>query len=387
MVRSTSIFKTSLSLRDEAGHIAGQVDDLLVGDRYPVQRTWQAGEETASYHIVPQLSGVAPGHYDLVLRVYEDQSQRPYPVLDAAGVPLGLDTVIGSVEVVPTSRAQQVEPQQPLAEPLQLVPGLDLLGYDLAAAGVAPGGTVPLTLYWLAADTPQADYSANLQLRSEDGTIVAEQALPLAGSSYPTSRWAAGTTVHDWQDLALGTDVPNGSYHLWLALTDGQQRSPELDLGQVTVEGRPHAFVLPALAAAVDTSFGHTVLLAGLQNATAPSVRPGETLEVPLVWQVVEPSSRPLVRFVHLLGADGKPLAQHDSAPCEGECPSSSWITGEVLTDTVALTIPEDAPAGSYSLAVGWYDGETLQRLEARDAPGAVLPDGLAPLANVEVTQ
>ena len=50
---------------------------------------------------------------------------------------------------------------------------------------------------------------------------------------------------------------------------------------------------------------------------------------------------------------------------------SSSWIAGEVLTDTVSLTIPEDVPAGSYSLAVGWYDGETLQRLEARDAEGS----------------
>ena len=49
-------------------------------------------------------------------------------------MPLGLDTVIGSVEVVPASGPQQVEPQQPLAEPLQLVPELTLLGYDLPTA-------------------------------------------------------------------------------------------------------------------------------------------------------------------------------------------------------------------------------------------------------------
>lgn len=126
--------------------------------------------------------------------------------------------------------------------------------------------------------------------------------------------------------------------------------------------------------------------LAGLQHALASSIRPGETLEVPLVWQVQEPSTRPLVRFVHLLGADGKPVAQHDSAPCEGECPSSSWLAGEVLTDTVTLSIADDVLAGSYSLATGWYD-ETLQRLEARDAHGTVLPDGLVPLAVVDVVQ
>ena len=118
---------------------------------------------------------MASGHYDLVLRVYEDQSQRPYPVLDPAGVPAGIDTVIGSVEVVPASGPQEVEPQQPLADPPQLVPGLVLLGYDLSSAGVAPGGTLPLTLYWKAAGVPKSDYSANLQLRSGDGTVVVEQ--------------------------------------------------------------------------------------------------------------------------------------------------------------------------------------------------------------------
>jgi len=379
--------KTSLALRDAAGHIAGQVDDLLVADRYPVQRVWQPGETTASYHIVPQLPGAAPGHYDLVLRVYEDQTQRPYPVLDAAGVPAGIDTVIGSVEIVPAGGPQQVQPQMPLAEPMLLVPELALLGYDLPAAGVAPGGILPLTLYWQTAGTPKDEYSAELQLRSDDGSVVAQQTRPLAGGTVPTSRWTGGTTVRDWQDLAIKPDVPNGSYHLWLALTAGEQRSQELDLGQVTVEGRPHGFVLPPLATTIGASFGHNVRLAGIQNVPAPSVRPGDTIEVPLIWQVLESSDRPLVRFVHLLGADGKPLAQHDSAPCEGECPSSSWIAGEVLTDTVTLAIPEDAPAGSYSLAAGWYDGETLQRLEAHDAQGIVLPDGLAPLANVQVAQ
>ncbi len=378
--------KTSLALRDAAGHLAGQVDDLLVGDRYPVERIWEAGEATASYHIVPQLPGVAPGRYDLVLRVYEDQTQRPYPVLDADGRPAGIETVIGSVEVLPPSGPQQVEPQQPLADTPQLAPELTLLGYDLPAARVAPGGRLPLTLYWRAEGTPSADYGANLQLRSAEGAVVAEQTQPVGGGAYPTSRWVAGTTVRDWQDLVLGTDAPNGSYHLWLALTNGMQRSQAVDLGEVTVEGRPHEFVLPPLAATGGAEFGQAVQLAGLQSSPSAHLQAGQTLTVPLVWQVLAPSASPLVRFVHLLGTDGSPLAQHDSAPCGGACPSSSWLAGEVLTDTVALTIPDEVPAGTYSLAVGWYDGETLQRLEARDAQGKVLPAGLAPLANVAVT-
>ena len=194
--------------------------------------------------------------------------------------------------------------------------------------------------------------------------------------------------MRDWQDLALKVDVPNGSYHLWLALTAGEERSQELDLGEVTVEGRPHSFVLPPLATTIGGIIWpqHPARRAAERAGSSVCVL-ARQLEVPLVWQVLAPSGQPLVRFVHLLGADGKPLAQHDSAPCEGECPASSWIAGEVLTDTVALAIPDDVPAGSYSLAAGWYEGETLQRLEARDAEGTVLPDGLVPLANVELRQ
>ena len=280
--------KTSLSLRDAAGHIAGQVDDLLVGDKYPVQRTWQAGEETASYHIVPQLPGVAPGHYDLVLRVYEDQTQRPYPVLDAEGAPAGIDTVIGSVEVLPASGPQQVEPQQPLAEPPQLVPELALLGYDLPAAGVAPGGTLPLTLYWQAAGTPEADYSANLQLRSADGTIVAEQTLPLAGGTVSDQPVDGG---HNGARLA-GSGAGGGCAQRQLSPLAGAdgRRAAVAGTGFGRGYRRRQAARLCAAAARSTTfgaSFGHNVQLAGLQNAPATSVRPGETIEVPLVWQVL----------------------------------------------------------------------------------------------------
>jgi hypothetical protein len=379
--------KASLSLRDAAGHVAGQVDDLLVGDRYPVQRVWEAGEETASYHIVPMLPGLAPGRYDIVLRVYEDQTRRPYPLLDAGGQPAGIDTVIGSVEIKPGNAPQQVDPQQPLAGAPQLAPDLALLGYDLPVTSVALGESVPLTLYWQAAVTPTANLDVNLQLRSVAGAVMAEQTKPVEGGTYPTSHWTAGTTTRDWQDMAVDADVPTGTYHLWLTLMDGEQRLGELNLGEITVEGRPHKYTLPQLGVPAVATFGQSVQLAGLETTPATNLQPGETIELPFVWQVKQPTERPLVRFVHLLGADGKPVAQVDSAPCDGECESTSWIGGEVLTDSVSLTIPGDVPAGPYTLAVGWYDGDTLQRLEARDEHVAPLDEGLARFMKLEVTR
>jgi 4-amino-4-deoxy-L-arabinose transferase-like glycosyltransferase len=378
--------KTSLSLRDAAGHVVGRVDDLLVGDRYPVERVWEEGETTTSYHIVPLLPGVPPGTYDIALRVYEDLSQRPYPVLDAQGSPAGIDTVIGSIEILPATAPQAVTPQQPFDPAQTLAPGLQLLGYDLPVASVAPGGTLPLTLYWSADAALDADYTAKLQLRAPGGVAVLEQVRGVGGS-YATSQWAPTATLRDWQDLAIPLETPNGSYRLWLTLADGEQALGEQDLGEITVEGRPHEFDAPTIEAPSAATFGGAVKLLGLEQSLPAGATPGATLDVPLVWQVSQLQERPLVRFVHLLGANGRPVAQQDGVPCGGECPTSTWVAEEVLRDTATLTIPPDAPDGEYTLAVGWYDSETLQRLDARDGGGNALPDQLLRLGQVALVR
>jgi hypothetical protein len=97
---------------------------------------------------------------------------------------------------------------------------------------------------------------------------------------------------------------------------------------------------------------------------------PGQAITLTLAWQALETPQVDLVRFVHLLGPDGRPVAQSDSAPCEGACPAPSWLPGEVLVEQVRLAIPENLAAGSYPLAVGWYGAATLQRLTASDGAG-----------------
>jgi 4-amino-4-deoxy-L-arabinose transferase-like glycosyltransferase len=378
--------KTSLRVRDAAGHVVGRVDDLLVGDRYPVERVWEKGEETASYHIVPLLSGLPPGTYDITLRVYEDLSQRPYPLLDEEGSPAGIDTVIGSIEILPATGPQEVTPQQVFDPAEILAPNLRLLGYDLPATSVAPGGTLPLTLYWTADAALDADYTAKLELRAPDGAAVLERAQEVGGD-YGTSNWSPTATLRDWQDVAIPLETPNGAYRLWLTLTDGEQVLGEQDLGEITVEGRPHEFGIPAIEAPIAASFGGAVEMLGLERSLPASAAPGASLDVPLVWQVSQPSERPLVRFVHLLGADGRPVAQQDGIACAGECPTSTWVADEVLRDTITLSIPPEAPGGEYTLAVGWYDSETLQRLDARDADGAALPDQLLRLGQVTLVR
>jgi hypothetical protein len=99
------------------------------------------------------------------------------------------------------------------------------------------------------------------------------------------------------------------------------------------------------------------------------SPRPGDTLHLTLTWQATRPFYRDLKLFLHLLDASGQVIAQTDPLAGAGAGPegtdylTSRWDPGELILNDVAITIPRDAPPGPYRLALGLYDGDTLERL------------------------
>lgn len=85
------------------------------------------------------------------------------------------------------------------------------------------------------------------------------------------------------------------------------------------------------------------------------------TLTLSLTWQAIEPVANDYTVFVHLL-AGGDKVAQLDTRPCDGECPTDRWQPGEILVDRYEFTLAPDlvagmldAPPGHYRLAVGLY--------------------------------
>jgi hypothetical protein len=96
---------------------------------------------------------------------------------------------------------------------------------------------------------------------------------------------------------------------------------------------------------------------------------PGDTLHLSLIWQATRPFYRDLKLFVHLLDSSGQVIAQTDPLAGLGAGPegtdyfTSQWDPGQMILDEVALDISPEAPPGPYRLAIGLYDGETLERL------------------------
>jgi hypothetical protein len=98
-----------------------------------------------------------------------------------------------------------------------------------------------------------------------------------------------------------------------------------------------------------------------LDYEVAPPTEITPTLALTLTWQAQGPVVQDYTAFVHLLSGDDK-IAQRDTQPCGGNCPTSSWLPGEIVVDQIELDLPPDAPPAPYKLAVGLYLLETGER-------------------------
>jgi hypothetical protein len=99
-----------------------------------------------------------------------------------------------------------------------------------------------------------------------------------------------------------------------------------------------------------------------LETQITPPAEITSTLTFTLTWQAIVPVNEDYTVFVHLLDDAGTKLAQQDTRPCGGACPTHTWQPGEIVADRHSLLLPADAAAGPYRLAVGLYRLESGER-------------------------
>jgi hypothetical protein len=97
------------------------------------------------------------------------------------------------------------------------------------------------------------------------------------------------------------------------------------------------------------------------------------TLTLTMTWQTTAPLVDDYTVFVHAL-AGGDRVAQQDTRPCDGDCPTDTWQPGQIILDRHQLTLPQHQSSGDQSagagskpdrLAVGLYLLETGERASA----------------------
>ncbi|PWH17290.1 MAG: hypothetical protein DDG58_08105 [Ardenticatenia bacterium] len=94
-----------------------------------------------------------------------------------------------------------------------------------------------------------------------------------------------------------------------------------------------------------------------------PSDAVSPWLRVTVFWRATQAPQRDLTVFVHLYDAAGRLVASHDGRPVHGYLPTSRWPANEIVPDRHDFPLPQNLPAGDYTLATGLYDPVSGARL------------------------
>jgi hypothetical protein len=89
----------------------------------------------------------------------------------------------------------------------------------------------------------------------------------------------------------------------------------------------------------------------------------GRALALVLYWHALQPLPYDYTVFVHLRDANGNTLIQADHQPLGPVYPTSLWPVGQTIRERSVMSIPDEVPPGTYTLWVGLYRLDTLERL------------------------
>jgi hypothetical protein len=103
----------------------------------------------------------------------------------------------------------------------------------------------------------------------------------------------------------------------------------------------------------------------GLRSVEVQStdIQAGGRLMVRLLWHAQRRVTKDYTLFTHLVGRDQQPVAQQDQPPTAGFMPTRFWRAGDLVDDAVTIALPATLPSGEYTLLMGLYDPQSLQRL------------------------
>jgi hypothetical protein len=237
--------------------------------------------------------------------------------------------------------------------------------------------TGQVSLGWRLLDRPEGDITVRLRLLDAAGQEIGQNDRPLGGTSDLVSAWRPGQTVRTTHSMALPDDAL-GIYSIeatvsrpndpttYLFLTDDGAPVETLTLPFVIRPELTARVELPPAAALAE--FGQGVYL--LDSDIRPPVQPGKPYEISAGWTTAAPLAANYTIFAHLVGADGRIIAQQDQQPLGGRYPTTVWTPGEVVSDTIRIAVPAEAAGKPACVRLGLYDLRSLARLPRVDAPG-----------------
>ncbi len=253
---------------------------------------------------------------------------------------------------------------------------VDLIGANYPMV-IDPLNDLPVTLFWQANAQMGNEYDVLLRLVDDNRRVWGNGDGRPTNWVYPTTFWRPDLDkVAAQHTITLGPELPQpGRYWLALsifdpplnrriALTANPDDSPDtLFIGPLKA---PLPAITPAEAKQITPvqpiTMGEVAQLAGFA-VDKPTIEPGESIQLSLLWQALTTPEVDYTVFIHLLDSNNNLVAGHDTQPVGGRYPTTIWTPDERILDKHTLSTPGNLPAGQYRLAIGLYHQPTGQRL------------------------
>jgi len=258
---------------------------------------------------------------------------------------------------------------------------IQLVGVEVPPGqSVAPGGDpVEFVLYWMVSQPTDRDLLSAVNILGRNNQTVGRVNRYPAGGMVPTSMWETGQIWRDVYRLFPSADaVGPAQLKIRAAIYDPIQKSdltaygPDempIDLllvGEARLEGDRKEL---SATNELDVTLADGIRLQGY-DLNPDNPRPGDSLELTLLWQATATPSQDYTVFIHLIDSTGNQVAGADAPPVNGDYPTTFWLAGERILDKHSLLLPANLTSGKYSLAVGMYNPITGARVPLVDGTG-----------------
>ncbi len=263
---------------------------------------------------------------------------------------------------------------------------LKLLGAEVGASSVQPGGSIEVTLYWQAVAPIDRDYYTFVHLLDQNDIVIAQRLMMPGQGAWPTSQMKVGDIIPSRYVISVpATEYAPDTliYEVGVCERCGE-RDPRLPVstggdsvrfGSLDLVGQSGAVPNP-----INVNLGNQLDLIGYSLDTR-SAAPTESIYLTLYWRARSTMSIDYTVFTHVLEEPQTIWGQQDK-PLQP--PTTSWSIGQVVSDTYALKIKPDAPPGVYQIEVGVYEPQQGKRLRVITDDGRIT-DNFVWLSQVRV--
>ncbi len=233
-------------------------------------------------------------------------------------------------------------------------------------AVVRVGDRLEYVVYWRALQDLDTNYHGFLHLLDGEGRPVAQRDQIAGGSWSPSKLWSPVRLEADVYRLELPEQLASGVYTPIVGLyrresgvrlpvfdASGESIGDHFRLPQIKVVGQPTGRPEQAATARI----GDMADFRGFTLRPASRrVKPGQEIEVTLYYRSRGTGHGEYSRFLHLYDPTLGMAGQQDGIPGRAGNPTSSWVAGEEVEDSVTLKVSPGAKPGRYVLSAGFYN-------------------------------